>query len=366
VTESKSLQIAPQGAAAPSPEHKRFYNLIRQIEKVRQSLVGWRDQILRFRQAYTDQLIPLQDSIVAIVRERLFALDRALEQRCWSRAERDMMRNLLCDAAAGLLETRPDAALKELFDKHSRVDFDTEKQRELAVLSELTQMFTGVDLGDTSSIRSEEDLVERVSEQMAAREEARRAQQDARAQRRGKSKSAAQQRREDETKRVTQSVREIFRKLVSALHPDREPDPAQREAKTTLMQKVNQAYEANDLLTLLEVQLQIEQVSPDQIHDTDPQRLKHYNKVLAEQLTSLKLEVEQLKTDLHMEFDVPLRGSDPRQITSLVKQQEHLLRAELAREKRELSLLADVAATKQWLRRRREEERRAERDDDFF
>ncbi len=50
-----------------------------------------------------------------------------------------------------------------------------------------------------------------------------------------------EQRREAEAQQATQSVREVYRKLASALHPDRETDERQREAKTALMQRVNQA-----------------------------------------------------------------------------------------------------------------------------
>jgi hypothetical protein len=42
----------------------------------------------------------------------------------------------------------------------------------------------------------------------------------------------------------TQAVREVFRKLVSELHPDRETDPAEHARDTELMQRVNQAYKA--------------------------------------------------------------------------------------------------------------------------
>jgi curved DNA-binding protein CbpA len=42
-------------------------------------------------------------------------------------------------------------------------------------------------------------------------------------------------------------VREVFRKLASELHPDRETDPAEHARKTELMQRVNQAYKAGDL-----------------------------------------------------------------------------------------------------------------------
>ena len=62
---------------------------------------------------------------------------------------------------------------------------------------------------------------------------------------------------------ATQSIREIFRKLASALHPDRETDRKGCEVKTALILQVNRAYAGNDLLTLLE--LQIEQVDASHI-----------------------------------------------------------------------------------------------------
>jgi len=97
-------------------------------------------------------------------------------------------------------------------------------------------------------------------------------------------------------------VREIFRKLASALHPDRESDTKQREAKTVLMQKVNQACTANDLLTLLELQLRIEQIDASHIANASAQRLKHYNKVLTEQLGELRMEVERVEMGFRVDF----------------------------------------------------------------
>src|SRR5690606_17021590 len=84
---------------------------------------------------------------------------------------------------------------------------------------------------------------------------------------------------------------EVFRKLASALHPDREPDPEERRRKNELMQEANRAYEANDLLTLLDLQLRIEQIDTAHLASLDPERLAHYNQVLREQLAELDEEV---------------------------------------------------------------------------
>jgi hypothetical protein len=364
VTDSNSLRMTRQAAAPRSPEHKRFYTLIGQIEKARRQLAEWHTQGLTFRQGYSQRITPLQDKLLAGVSEWVFALGQVLPQRCWTRSERKTLRQLLCADTEELLKIKPTDALRELYDKYSDVDFDTSQREELEVLKEMTEIFTGVDLGDTSGIETEDDLMEHFGEKIAAHRDAQSERQAKQAQRRRK--SPAQQRREAEAQRVTQSVREIFRKLASALHPDREPDAQQRVKKNELMQKVNQAYEANDLLTLLEVQLQIEQVSPEQIQNAEPQRVKHYNKVLAEQLGSLKVELKELQFQLEMEFNVELYGNDPKQLGPALEHSVRSLRGELARQQRDLRMLADVGATKQWLKRRRQEMQRADPFDDFF
>lgn len=86
-------------------------------------------------------------------------------------------------------------------------------------------------------------------------------------------------------------MRAVYRKLASELHPDRELDPDERVRKTALMQRVNQAYEAGDLLALLELQLEVEQLDAGALAGLARSRLMHYNLVLAEQLARLEEEL---------------------------------------------------------------------------
>ena len=168
-------------------------------------------------------------------------------------------------------------------------------------------------------------------------------------------KSAAQQRREAEAQQATQSVREIYRKLASALHPDRETDERQRAEKTALMQRVNQAYAANDLLALLELQLEIEQIDASHAATASAQRLKHYNKVLSEQLAELKSQVDDVEMGFRMEFGLePGWGMNPRKLGEVLKQTSRQWRAELSEQQRDMRMLGDVAATKRWLKRQRQ------------
>jgi hypothetical protein len=146
-------------------------------------------------------------------------------------------------------------------------------------------------------------------------------------------------------------LREIFRKLASALHPDRETDAAEREAKTALMQRVNQAYAASDLLTLLELQLQIEQIDASHIASASAARLKHYNKIMAEQLAELRGEITRMEMGWKMEFGIsPFADADPRRLMKVLQESERQWRAHLASMQRDVRRLANAAATKQWLK----------------
>jgi uncharacterized protein (UPF0335 family) len=99
---------------------------------------------------------------------------------------------------------------------------------------------------------------------------------------------------EQAAKEVSQSVRDVYRKLASALHPDRETDPVTQKQRTEQMQRVNQAYEAGDLLTLLNIQLEVEQIDADHLTSLSAERLAHYNMILKDQLNELKGEVNAL------------------------------------------------------------------------
>lgn len=354
MSRSNSLQIAAAGSAPLSPEQKRFNTLTRQIEQARETLQAWQLQIPLYQQAHHAVLGPLFESLDEARRDWVSAIDRQLDQPGWTKPEQRLMRELLCDAVSELLETQdePDPALKDLFDRHSEVDYDTEQQHVRLAMKDMVEAVTGMDLGDDEDIESDEALFKRMQQQMQAHEASEQAQAEARAQAKaGRRKTAAEKRRETEAQEATQSVREVFRKLASALHPDREPDPAQRAEKNALMQQVNQAYAANDLLSLLALQLKIEQVDAEHLARASAAQLKRYNKVLAEQLAELKTEISDTEASfcamagLHDAW-----GLKPAKLPLLLKERSRQLQAMLADMQRELILLRDKGDTKRWLK----------------
>jgi hypothetical protein len=283
-----ALRILPAADAdrVLTRDQKRFNTVLRQIDQARNALRAWQDNIAQYVRAHVEMLLPLQDEARASRRQWIVALDALLGQRGWTRTERDTASELLCEAAGELLAGDSDDA----------------------------------------EINSSDELLKRLQEQMQQQMAADQAQHDTKAAKRPK--SAAQQRRDDEAQMATRSVREVFRKLASALHPDRETDAAQRQAKTALMQQANQAYANNDLLTLLELQLRIEQVDAGHLAQADAQRIKHYNKVLTEQLGEIKNELDRVEMGFRMDFDLePGWGLKPQKLGLLLQQRQRELKA---------------------------------------
>jgi hypothetical protein len=366
----EALSITPAGEDRTlTRDQKRFNTLVRQIGQARAALKAWQDSLERCGPAQLQAVQQLEAQLRTARCQWVFALDAAAARKGLTRAEHETLSDLVSEAAAELLGLGGivsgggdggDAQLKAVFTRHAQADFDAEQQEMLRAVKDLAESMTGVDLGDDEGIASGDDLLRRMRQGMQQQQAADEARRDAKASKRRK--TPAQQRREDEAQAATQSVREVFRKLASALHPDRETDADQRAAKTALMQEVNQAYARSDLLALLELQLRIEQVDAGHMANADAQRVKHYNKVLAGQLDELATEIARIEMGVRMDFGLePGRRLEPRQLGTLLEREARAMRNELAQVDKEVALFDDPAATKRWLKAQR---RRLRADDD--
>jgi hypothetical protein len=158
----------------------------------------------------------------------------------------------------------------------------------------------GVDLGDDADLHSREALLQRARahiEQQAAKKAAVASKREARRAARDKSAKqlAAEAREQEEQAQISLSIREVYRKLASALHPDRETDPQERDRKTRLMQRVNEAYDKNNLLQLLELQLELDHIDQRSINHISEARLTHYNQILKDQVRELDRQIHRVE-----------------------------------------------------------------------
>lgn len=99
------------------------------------------------------------------------------------------------------------------------------------------------------------------------------------------------QQREQAKKIANQSMKTVYLKIAAIIHPDREQDEQKKQEKTELLQQVNQAYEKNDLLTLLSLQMELGQQQDVTVAEN---HLKAYNLILEEQLEKLNSDIDDI------------------------------------------------------------------------
>lgn len=328
----QSLQIRPDAADPElAQEQARFNTLVRDVALWRAALDQWNALVARYRQT----MAPIHRELHAAWRQWVFALDHASLQPGLVRAEREQLGELLRVAASALLEVEDDAGIAEVASRHAQASSRAQPGRD--------------DRADAIGEAAIREAVTPDWEQQAAAAAHRRAERAA--QRRA---ATALKRRTKAQQEVSQSLRDVYRRLASALHPDREPEARQQERKTRLMQLANHAYAEGNLLALLELQLQAEQIDAAHLAGVDLRRLQHYVTVLQEQLADLQSETRRVEADFRAAVGVaPGWGLQARKAERLISAEARRLQGELLLLRRQARLLLDAEATRNWLREQR-------------
>lgn len=371
-TQTKAISIV-SGKDHPhlSKEQKAFNALIKKIETKRASLAAWQEIIPVYQKKYASDYIPLVKTSQDIQIELVHCLDRASDQKGLTSSERNMIHDLISGMAGDLVAEHGDPELKNIYNKHSGSDYDAEEAASMTGLKSMLEDVIGVDLGDDLDISSPEEIFKRAQahmhEQQAQFEAERQAYEEQQAKRKKTAKQIAKasQQQADE-QQTSQSIRELYRKLVSALHPDREPDPQERERKTLLMQRINQAYDKKNLLLLLELQLELEHIDQTTINNISAGRLKHYNRILKEQLSELEHETFVTEDMFRAQFGIsPFERLTPstimRNLAADIVGIQHAIR-DL---KSDLLAFQDLKMLKAWLKTMRQRKRMAYLDCPF-
>lgn len=322
------------------PQLAEFHRLTDAIAAQRAVLQRWQQASQDFQQQQAQALAPLLASQRTIDLELLHLLDQAAHAGDLGRNDLHILHALVRDLAASLLRHGEEPELRAIFARHQDSADADEPEPEDALDTAPPAPAAAAGDGDW----------------MAQWERMEAAQSDAaqqRARQRAQHKAASRRRRlaAPEPEHASQTIRAVFRKLASALHPDREPDPQERVRKTALMQRVNVAYAARNLLDLLQLQLEIEQIDLRSIAAMGEVALARHNRVLAEQLDELRQET----VDTERGFRTLLglgHGAEPTptRIMRAIREQSRALQQNIAYYRWELGELQDPRFFKQWLR----------------
>lgn len=347
--------IEPKGQPTLSAGQKTFNRLIKKIDQQRQQLAEWQAMIPLYQQKQSTEFAPLLQKFNLLRKKLVELFDKSYADPTLSKTDRAKLSDILCAIAGKLLVENDDPALKSIYNMYSDTDFDAEAKEVNTAIRPIMEDVLGVEL-DEVDLTSSESVFEYVDEkrrqQQAHQEKNQQEYDDLRSNRKKSSKELAREaRQEKEAQHVSQSIRAVFRQLASALHPDREQDPAERDRKTTLMQRVNVAYDKRDLLKLLELQLEVEQIDQSMINAISADRLKHYNKILTEQSVELQQEIEDMERDFRASFGFsPDASLSPAQVMHSLQAHIKHIQRDITMLKQDLAALRDISNLKRWLK----------------
>jgi hypothetical protein len=345
-TASNALAIAAQNLG---PEQQLFNQLLDQIEKQSKELSNLKTLASTHASDRAAKLAPLRQQVYELQEKLVLYLDQRLQtpkglsQRVC--ADVQELIGILLDELLGAGDPSP--ALQAVADRYEEDD-GLEDGLDLETSSELNRamakaMGVPVDNDDTLST---DDMIEALMRKMQANEEA--ALQAHAARQAKRKKSPKQKQAEQEQLDAHSALRTIYRKLVSALHPDRETDPAERTRKTQLMVRVNAANDSKDLLALLRLQMEVDQINPASVAAMADDKLRGFNRMLKSQLKDLQVEYQSVLGHIQMAFDVGYGNVSQKNLDSGLRFQTQRLQDMVASLQLDVVDVQDDKLLKKW------------------
>lgn len=354
-----------------SPPQKEFNRLTSKIAETREQIAVLDEMGLRIQQRAALEMKPLVEKHQAHRADTVRLLDRMYRHYKFSKTEARKLRHIILGMSLDLVQAGFED-LKEIFNFHSP-DQDVDavhaeaEEVNMARMKEMACRMYDIEIDDDADVDTPEKLQAYLEQKLAEREAEEELAQKKKGGRAEKSKTAQQlkaeakkaaqeEKRKEEEKKISQSVRAVYMDLVKAFHPDREPDEAEKVRKTAILQRVTAAYEANDLLALLQLQLELERIDGDHLNELADDKLRYFNKSLSSQLEELKDQLWTLERQLAQLANIGHYGYfNPKQVEWEFDKNLREIKKEIKRIKQDLQILRDPEVLKDWLRYYEEE-----------
>jgi hypothetical protein len=269
-------------------------------------------QIADLQQAFDEMLRRIPSDLDPLVREYqgyradiVNLWDRTYEAEHFRKAYQTKLAFLITENAYDLIKNHGLAELKVVFNKYSPVDIDVllEEERLRAVSRIDDPAFLLESVYEPAPEVSFHELPE--EEQQRIKAERREQRMD-------------QRTREAQQAKTTKSVRSVYMELVKTFHPDREADEAEKLRKTETMQRITKAYQANNLLDLLKLQMELEQIDRSGLENLNKNQLSYYNKILRQQVEELDQQKIALQQKISAICGLPYQHANS-QVTVIAK-----------------------------------------------
>lgn len=277
---SFQLKTTPQTVLEVSPQHKKLNRLIDEIEQQKLLLAAWQQAQDEIRAYSQKALMPAYRDLYATLYEQMQTLWNSLNLYRFSKTDTATVEEKIQSLTRLLQSSR--MLNQQQVDEVEKMYAYYQQAKEYTQKKSKKKTVESFEEPENIETQAEESFDEdwNSDQYQQAREQAKlKRQQDKQAQ---------------AEKLVNQSLKTVYLKIASIIHPDREPDESKKAEKTELLQRANEAYEQEDLFFLLKLQLEVEQSKQGSNKGLSNEQVKFYQQALEAQSQSLKKQIQEL------------------------------------------------------------------------
>ena len=331
---SSALKTTAQPEAQLSPQQKKLNRLIERIEQQKQELAAWKNAQADIQNYTRSKLLPVYSELHTVLFTQLDTLWNHLASDGFSKVDLAQIDTKIAALAKMLRKSQMlTSAQKEQVEKidtfymqhaeHIRSKKTKANSIQNHDLAEIVEQNVDVDW---------ENYEYDSAQYEAERERAKQLKQ--------------QEKREQTAKMAAQSLKTVYLKITAMIHPDREPDETKKLEKTELLQKVNEAYAAQDLFYLLKLQLQLEINKSLSSKALSSEQVKFYQLALEAQSQSLQGQLDEIFASFHLSSHINTKQLKMSDVNKVIDQDATELKQQLKWEKERLKHMKKVSGMK--------------------
>jgi hypothetical protein len=308
---------------AASPLQREFAKLLDAIEQTGSQVQTLEQLFGQYRAKFGQILPPLKAQQEGLSRQMVLFLHERLQRpdtgktKSLTASNRKAISRLIVSLSLDFA-MQGDTQMRVIHDQYSNESIDEMDAEQLNDMLDLLDEM-GVELpvqpGKMSAAQLAQAALQAVQEKMAQQqdiEDKRQAKRNEKRAEKAKLKAKADPKaqaklaeKEQAAQEAQHALRNIYRQLARQLHPDRAETDAQRALNHDLMSEANMAYERQDLLALLKLQLKAQQIDASAISTVADDKLKGWVSLLREQYKDLTSQRSDLQMQMSHEFRIP-------------------------------------------------------------
>jgi hypothetical protein len=279
--------IVEQPGQKLSQNQQKFNDLTQQISETQAEIGRVQAEVEKVRVRIAAEALPLLNQLHEQMREYVKALDQSYENIAWKKDQKKNLGRLISEEAYTVYNQlydlgTDDPELMAIHDKYAEESLEEIGQQQDEAAKQAMKQLFGIDI-DLEKAHNDPTYFDSAEAEFFGGAGNKNQKE------RKKSKKELEKEAQEQAEKALEAkdARSVYTTLAKALHPDLEPDEAEKIRKTEMMKRVTEAYNNQDFYQLLRLQLEYNLAHPDQMGNLVEHQLARYVNMLQKQLDQL-------------------------------------------------------------------------------